>query len=579
MEKRWIFKRPGEPAVVRNLAESLQVSVPLAQLMAQRNLYSPEEAKAFFRPRLADLHDPFLLKDMNRAVDRILTAMDKNERIMIYGDYDVDGTTSVALVYSFLHKNYPNIDYYIPDRYQEGYGISYRGLDYAIEKGYQLMIALDCGIKAVDKTDYARSKGLDMIICDHHLPGDSLPEAVAVLDPKREDCQYPYAELSGCGVGFKLLQAFARVNGIPDEELYPYLDLVAVSIASDIVPITGENRIMAYYGLKQLSEAPRTGLKAIINLSGMDKRRSLEIEDVVFRIGPRINAAGRMESGRQAVNLLVTENPAEAFAIAADIDRCNNERRSLDRNITTEALKMISDDRHLDNARATVIFNPEWHKGVIGIVASRLTESYYRPTVVLTESNGLVTGSARSVMDFDLYQAIDSCSDLLENFGGHMYAAGLTLQKKNVRAFTERFEEFVNTHITDDQLIPKLTIDLELEPSEISDYFFKVLHQFRPFGPGNMAPLFVSRRFYDSGQSRLVGQAGEHLKMDLVHESSGMRSFTAIAFGQGNKMDLLKAGKAVDVCYNLEMNEFRGRSNLQLNVKDIKHSSETEEKL
>jgi single-stranded-DNA-specific exonuclease len=550
MDKKWVIKEKGDPVVVKQLANALGVSESLANLMAQRNITTPEEAKAFFNPSLEYLHDPFLMKDMNLAIDRISSAISKNERILVYGDYDVDGTTAVAMMYSFLKERYSNVDYYIPDRYKEGYGVSFRGLDYASENNCKVVITLDCGIKAVEKVKYARTKGLDVIICDHHYPGDETPKATAVLDPKQPSCSYPYKELSGCGVGFKLIQAYARVHAIPFGSIYHYLDLVAVSIASDIVPITGENRVMAYFGLKQLNDLPRTGLKEIIRESEVFKE--LTVEDVVFKIGPRIND----------------------IKLAADISRqinsFNNERRSVDRSITTEAMRMISEDQSTVNARTTVLYNPLWKKGVIGIVASRLIETYYRPTVILTESNGFATGSARSVQGYDLYQAIEACSDLLESFGGHMFAAGLTMKKENIIPFKERFEDYVNNTISDEQLVPRIFIDTELAFSEISEEFFKVLNKFQPFGPENMSPLFLSGNVFDSGAGRMVGSSGEHLKLDLCQESTGTRTFPAIAFGQANHFEYIKAGKPFDVCYSVEINEFRGNRTLQLNIRDIK---------
>lgn len=568
MEKNWVVQDKGDVAVVKQLAAALNVSESLATLMAQRSITTPDEAKTFFNPSLDYLHDPFLMKDMNLAVDRISTAIKKNEKILVYGDYDVDGTTAVALMYSFLKDQYSNVLYYIPDRYKEGYGVSTQGLDFASQSNCKLVITLDCGIKAVEKVKYARNNGLDVIICDHHYPGDEIPKAVAVLDPKQASCNYPYKDLSGCGVGFKLIQAYARVHGLPFSEIAHYLDLVAVSIASDIVPITGENRVMAYFGLKQLNESPRTGLREIMRES--DVTKALTIEDVVFKIGPRINAAGRMETGSKAVDLLVSKDTLIATGISKEINNFNIERRSVDRLITSEAMRMISEDQRTVNSKTTVLYNPTWKKGVIGIVASRLIETYYRPTVILTESNGFATGSARSVQGYDLYQAIESCSDLLESFGGHMFAAGLTLKKENIRPFMDRFEAFVSDTISDDQLVPRIFIDTELSFTEIGDDFFNIMNQFQPFGPGNMSPVFVSRNVFDTGSGRMVGSSGEHLKLELCQESTGQKSFSAIAFSQANHFEYIKAGNPFDVCYSLEMNEFRGRKNLQLNIKDIK---------
>lgn len=568
MEKNWIIKEKADTAVLRQLAASLCVSDSLAGLMIQRNITTVEEANAFFSPSLDQLHDPFMMKDMNIAVDKISTAVKKNEKILVYGDYDVDGTTAVALVYSFLKTQYSNVIYYIPDRYKEGYGVSLLGLDFAYENNCKVVITLDCGIKAVEKVGYASSKGLDVIICDHHYPGDEIPKALAVLDPKQPSCSYPYKELSGCGVGFKLIHAYSKIQGIPFGEIFHYLDLVAVSIASDIVPITGENRVLAYFGLKQLNEEPRTGLKEIIRESEI--YRALTIEDVVFKIGPRINAAGRMETGSKAVELLVSEDSRLATGISKEINNFNIERRNVDRVITTEAMRMISDDSRSLNSKTTVLYNPSWKKGVIGIVASRLIETYYRPTIILTESNGFATGSARSVQGYDLYQAIEACSDLLESFGGHMFAAGLTLKKENIIPFMERFEQYVNSTITEEQLVPRIFVDTELPFSEINEEFFWMLNRFQPFGPENMPPVFISRNVFDAGTGRMVGSSGEHLKLDLYQESTGLKTFSAIAFSQANHFEYIHGGNPFDICYSIEMNEFRGNKNLQLNIRDIK---------
>jgi single-stranded-DNA-specific exonuclease len=568
MEKRWVIKERGDSIVVRQLAVALGVSESLANLMVQRNITSPGEAKAFFTPDLSYLHDPFLMKDMNIAVDRLSTAIKKNEKILVYGDYDVDGTTAVALVYSFLKEQYSNVEYYIPDRYKEGYGVSFQGIDFAFSTNCKLLITLDCGIKAVEKIKYARSKGIDVIVCDHHYPGSEIPAAVAVLDPKQPGCSYPYKELSGCGVGFKLIHAYSRVQSIPFSSIANYLDLVAVSIASDIVPITGENRVLAYFGLKQLNESPRIGLKEIIREAEVSK--ALTVEDIVFKIGPRINAAGRMEAGSKAVELLVSNDVKAAEGFSKEISSFNTERRSIDRSITTEAMRMISDNQRSVNARTTVLYNPSWKKGVIGIVASRLIETYYRPTVILTESNGFATGSARSVQGYDLYQAIEACSDLLESFGGHMFAAGLTLKKENIQPFMDRFEQFVNSTITEDQLLPRVSIDAELSFNEINEDFFKIMSQFQPFGPENMSPIFVSRNVFDTGSGKMVGSNGEHLKLDLCQDSSTVKSISAIAFNQANHFEYIRDGNPFDICYSIEMNEFRGNRNLQINIRDIR---------
>jgi single-stranded-DNA-specific exonuclease len=570
MEKRWVIKEKGDSAVVKQLAVTLGISEALANLMVQRNITTPDEALAFFEPNLGYLHDPFMMKDMNVAVERISTAVKKNEKILVYGDYDVDGTTAVALMYSFLKEQYSNVEYYIPDRYKEGYGVSFQGIDFAFQNNCKIVITLDCGIKAVEKIKYARTKGIDVIVCDHHYPGDDIPKALAVLDPKQPGCNYPYKELSGCGVGFKLVHAYSRVHGIPFSRIANYLDLVAVSIASDIVPLTGENRVLAYFGLKQLNESPRTGLREIIREA--DVCRALTVEDVVFKIGPRINAAGRMETGGKAVELLISNDTKLATGISKEINNFNIERRNVDRSITTEAMRMISDDQRTVNAKTTVLFNPSWKKGVIGIVASRLIETYYRPTVILTESNGFATGSARSVQGYDLYQAIEACSDLLESFGGHMFAAGLTMKKENIKPFMERFEQFVNSTITEEQLVPRVFVDSELSFAEINEEFFSFLNKFQPFGPENMSPVFVSKNVYDSGTGRMVGSSGEHLRLDLCHESTGQKVFPAIAFSQAENFEYIKAGKPINICYSIEMNEFRGNRNLQLNIRDIKIS-------
>jgi single-stranded-DNA-specific exonuclease len=569
MEKNWILKSQGDGPQVDGIAGALNISKSLATLLVQRGITSFEEARNFFRPQLEHLHDPFLMKDMAVAVDRIQEGLNNREKILVYGDYDVDGTTSVALVYTFLKTFYQNIDFYIPDRYNEGYGISTKGIDYARETGARLIIALDCGIKAMDKVRYARHHGIDFIICDHHNPGEEIPPAVAVLDPKREDCNYPDSELSGCGVGFKLVQAFASRNNIPFEGLIPYLDLVAVSIASDIVAVTGENRILAHYGLKQLNQNPRTGLKAIIELAGICDKE-ITIDDVVFKIGPRINAAGRMESGKSAVNLLIAEDMEMAKVIGEKVNTYNSTRRNIDSSITQEALDIIGRDPELQRRKTTVLFNPRWHKGVIGIVASRLIDNWYRPTVILTESNGFATGSARSVFGFDLYQAVDACSDLLENFGGHKYAAGLTLRIENIPKFQQRFEEIVGETITAEQLIPVVEIDTEISLSDISPKFYRILKQFEPFGPDNMAPVFLTENVVDNGTGKPVGAGGEHLKLNLIQEEDPYKVYSAIAFQQGNLYKHISMGQGFDICYSLEENEFMGRVNLQLNIKDIK---------
>jgi single-stranded-DNA-specific exonuclease len=569
MNKNWIIKAAGNDEKIKSLAGELGIEWPLAQLLIQRNITTYQEAREFFRPDLKNLHDPFLMKNMDVAVQRIEEAIQNGEKVMIYGDYDVDGTTAVALVYSYFKDYFREIDYYIPDRYNEGYGVSLRGIDYAAHHGFSLIIALDCGIKAVEKIDYAREKGVEFIICDHHNPGGRIPDAAAVLDPKQEGCNYPFKELSGCGVGLKLVQAFGRKAGLDDSRVYDYLDLVVVSIASDIVPITGENRIMAHYGLKKLNESPSIGLKAIIDVAGIDKK-NITVEDIVFKIGPRINAAGRMESGKKSVDLLVCDRGDDARIISKKINVYNLDRRNIDTEITRQAIDMIQGDTAHRDMSSTVLYNPEWHKGVIGIVASRLLDHYYKPTVILTKSNGLATGSARSVNGFDLYQAIESCSDLLENFGGHKYAAGLTMKVQNLPRFRERFEQIVRDTIHPEQLIPVVEIDTELKLSDISEKFFRILKQFEPFGPENNIPVFLTENVVDNGYGRTVGTNGEHLKLTLIQEENPFLVFPAIGFHQGNHFSKICKGDPFDICYQLMENEFRGKVTLQINLMDIK---------
>jgi single-stranded-DNA-specific exonuclease len=568
-EKVWSFKQPGDINDVKHLSAKLSVDMTIANLLAQRNIRTFEEAKAFFRPRLADLHDPFLMKDMDKAVLRLHQAIERQEKVLIYGDYDVDGTTSVAMMYLFLKDKIKKLDFYIPDRYSEGYGISPKSVEYAADNNYSLVIVLDCGIKAVDKIAYARTRHVDFIICDHHNPGDRLPDAVAVLDPKRPDCPYPYKELSGCGVGFKFLLAYCIRYDDPVPRLYDLLDLVVVSIASDIVPVTGENRVLAYYGLQKLNADPSVGLKTLISNSGI-AGTEITINDIVFKIGPRLNAAGRIEHGKKSVELLISEDPEKALLMGEEINSFNEIRKSLDRDITQEALDMINNNPELSEKKSTVLYNRDWHKGVVGIVASRITDCFYRPTVILTESNGMATGSARSVKDFDLYEAIDYCSDLLESYGGHMYAAGLTLKLENVRRFTQRFEEFVLKTITDKQQVQTIDVDARLQLSEISPKFIRVLKQFEPFGPHNMIPVFVSEDVFDSGTSKKVGQNEDHIKLELVEPTRSFQKFQGIAFSQGDKFPLIESGLPFDICYSITENEFRGRTNVQLLIRDIK---------
>jgi single-stranded-DNA-specific exonuclease len=569
MEKIWNFKKQGDLNEVKHLSAALNVNMVIARLLVQRGIRTFNEAKAFFRPRLSDLLNPFLMKDMDKAVARIEQAIANKEKVIIYGDYDVDGTTSVAMMYSFLKSRIEQIEYYIPDRYSEGYGISPQSINYAIENGYTLVIALDCGIKAVEKIADAKERGLDYIICDHHNPDNEIPPAVAVLDPKRPDCNYPNKELSGCGVGFKLLQAYCQKNNLEQDEIYDMLDLLVVSIASDIVPIIGENRVMAYYGLKKLNTNPGIGLQTIINLAGIGGTE-ITISDIVFKIGPRLNASGRIEHGKKSVQILVSQDEEKSDLIGEEIDSYNEIRKTLDRDITQEALDMIERNDELKYMNSTVLYNRDWHKGVVGIVASRVTEQYYRPSIILTESNGLATGSARSVRDFDLYEAIGKCSDLLESYGGHMYAAGLTLKIENIPAFRQRFEEIVTKQITNIQQTQTIEIDAKITLSEITPRFYRILKQFAPFGPHNMSPVFVTEDVYDAGTSRLVGKNQEHLKLDLVEPDVNSGIFAGIAFNQKHAFELITSGSPFDICYSIAENDYRGKINLQLFIKDIK---------
>lgn len=569
VERKWTIKEAGNPEAVSRLAAELGIDPVLATLLVERGVETFEEARAFFRPELSALHDPFLMKDMDLAVERLKKALSGGEKILIYGDYDVDGTTAVALVYSFLGRFTKNIDFYIPDRYDEGYGLSLKGIDWAAENGFSLIITLDCGIKAIEKTKYAKGKGIDLIICDHHLPEEEIPAAVAVLDPKREDCSYPFDDLCGCGVGFKLVQAYAKTEGIPFEELYPLLDLLAVSIASDLVSVRGENRILAHYGLKRINEQPRKGLLALINLSNLESDH-VTIDDIVFKIGPRLNAAGRMESGRLAVELLTATDDRRAAMVASQINDNNNERKSIDREITREAIEMVQSGKCLASKNATIVYNPEWNKGVVGIVASRLVEAFYKPTFVLTKSNGFVTGSARSVRGFDLYDSIESQAELLENFGGHMYAAGLTLKEENLPEFARRIEEYVASHITKEISTPVVEVDSKLDFARITPKFFRILKQFQPFGPGNNAPVFMTENVYDAGGGRKVGPGANHLKLDLIQESQPYHQIGAIGFNMAGYFDHIKAGNPIDVCYMIVENFYRGSSTVQLRLRDIR---------
>ncbi len=586
VETRWIIAQDVEQQKVKELSKAIGVDDKLATLLVQRGITTYNEAKDFFRPSLNQLHDPFLMKDMDKAVDRLVKAMKDGEKILIYGDYDVDGTTAVALIYTYLKNliNKKKIEFYIPDRYEEGYGISYKGIDYAADNGFGLVIVLDCGIKAVEKIKYANERGVDFIICDHHRPGDEIPQAVAVLDSKRNDCGYPYKELSGCGVGFKLITGLSMRLGRPIEEVYELLDYVAVSIAADIVPITGENRILAFFGLKLLNKKPRPGIEAVLghanihrkeeySSSEMEKQnvleRELTISDLVFLIGPRINAAGRLEKASDSVRLLIATNQNHAEKLAASINDLNVKRREFDNAITEEALSMIDADEKMRNAKSTVIFNENWHKGVIGIVASRLTDSYYRPTIVLTRSGNLITGSARSIKNFDIYDAIDNCSDLLEHFGGHKYAAGLSLKPENLEKFSERFEQYVSEHLDEDELIPELNVDIKMDFSNITPKFVRILKQFAPFGPGNLSPVFLTENVIDSGYSRAVGNK-KHLKLTVTQRDNTETVFAGIAFQKGDLFERIHSKEPFSMCYYIEENFWQGKTTLQLNVKDIK---------
>ena len=548
----------------------LGIKEDLAALLINREIKTFEQAKNYFRPDIDMLHDPFLLKDMDKAVNRIVEALENEEPILVYGDYDVDGTTSVAMVYSFLNQFTDNAAYYIPDRYKEGYGLSFEGIDFAKENSISLIITLDCGVKAVEKVSYAKDKGIDVIICDHHRPGPELPSAIAVLDPKRDDCPYPYKELCGCGVGFKLLQALSIKKGIDKRILLDYLDLVAIAIGSDIVPMTGENRILAYFGLQKINEDPQTGIRSLLEVAKAPER--LTITDLVFIIGPRINAAGRIKSGQRAVELLISENTEEQIELSKEIDQFNTHRKELDKSITEEALNIINADQELINQKSSVVFKDGWHKGVVGIVASRLMEHYYRPTIVLTESNGKATGSARSVVDFDVYNAIEKCSDLLENFGGHKYAAGLTLDIDNVQAFQKRFEKVVSSEIDPRLLIPEIVIDEVIDFDRISDPFIKIIDQMAPFGPGNMKPVFVTHGCKDTGWSRPL--EGGHLKLYIHQDKNPDIKLAGIAFKLGDKLDIVTSGEPFSVAYQLYENQWNGKKSIELMVKDIKHHSE-----
>ena len=570
MTNKWILRVPTTEEIQKRdqLAKELDLSPVIALLLVQRGITSTEEVKRFFRPSLNDLHDPFLMPDMDKAVARLNRALGNKEKILIYGDYDVDGTTAVSLVYKYLRLYSTALDYYIPDRYDEGYGISYKGIDYAAERGITLVISLDCGIKAIEKIEYAKQKGIDFIICDHHMPDDVLPDAVAVLDAKRTDSIYPYEHLSGCGVGFKFMQAFAISNNFPFSDLEKLLELTAVSIASDIVPITGENRILAYYGLRQINNNPSLGLKGIIDVCGLSTK-DITISDIVFKIGPRINASGRMMNGKEAVELLLAKSVEIAKEKSESINQYNEERRELDKKITDEANAIINGFSNIDDQKAIIVYNPNWHKGVIGIVASRLTEKYYRPAVVLTKSSELITGSARSVTGFDIYKAIEGCRDLLENFGGHTYAAGLSLKEENLEAFKERFLKIASEEIIPEQMIPQVEIDSMLDFKDITPKFMADLKKMSPFGPENQKPIFCTLGVKDYGTSKLVGKDLEHLKLEII-DGNSCNPVHGIAFGMRKHSAHIKEMKPFSICYTVEENTYNGNSSIQLMVKDIK---------
>ena len=562
---RWNTKEEPDLKKIEDLSKSLQVDTTIAKLLVQRNIETFDEAKAFFRPSLDDLHDPFLMKDMDLAVKRIEKAIANNENIMVFGDYDVDGTTSVSLVSSYLRTYYKNVVTYIPDRYEEGYGISYKGIDFASDNNISLIIALDCGIKAIDKVAYATKKNIDFIICDHHRPGDVLPKAVAVLNPKRLDCAYPFDELCGCGVGFKLIQALGKNRNQHIEDFVPYLDLVTTAIAADIVPVTGENRTLSYFGMQVINQSPRTGIKALMD---QIKRPILNITDVVFTIAPRINAAGRMKSGIHAVKLLTETNIDKAKQFAVNIEKFNLDRRETDKKITAEALRQIIENKE-ENRFTSVVFDKDWHKGVIGIVASRLIEKYYRPTLVFTESGDFLAASARSVKGFDVYNALEQCSEYIEQFGGHKYAAGLTLKAENFQNFKDKFEEVVKNTITKDLLEPEIRIDTSIYLENITPKFQRIIKQFGPFGPRNMKPVFLSSGLRDNGYGKRVGAEGKHLKLNIISGSDN-KTYNAIGFNLGDKINLINNGQTFDAVYTLEENTWNGITSIQLNLKDIR---------
>lgn len=570
MNFRWNYQPPTSELKeeAEALSRKIGISPVLCKLLIQRGIKSEAEVEQFFNPQLKELLDPLLMEDMDKAVDRINSAIEKNERILVYGDYDADGTTAVALVYNFLRRRYTNLDYYIPDRYNEGYGVSYQGVDYAFNTGVKLVIVLDCGIKAIQEIQYAKEKGIDFIVCDHHVPDDELPPAVAILNAKRDDSTYPFKHLSGCGVGFKLMHAFALSNEIPFTELIPSLDLVAISTASDIVPIMGENRVLTYYGLQQLNSNPSIGLRAIIQVCKLGDK-VLTINDIVFKIGPRLNAAGRMSSGKKAVDLLVEQNYSKALELAAKIDQENDDRKKDDKEMTEEANEIVKAlEQEGQHQNAIILYNENWKRGVIGIVASRLTEIFYRPAIVLTKTGKLATGSARSVSGFDVYKAIESCKDLLENFGGHTYAAGLSLKIENVPEFKRRLEEYVTNHIEPDQIEAAIDIDAEIDFKDITPKFFRDLKKFQPFGPDNHKPVFCTRNVYDYGTSKVVGRGQEHIKLELIDSKSG-HPLNGIAFGQSKHLNYIKTKRSFNICYYIEENNFR-RGDVLLQIESIK---------
>ena len=573
MQFKWNYEppTPEQQLSANELAEKIGMSPIMASLLIKRGIKTESAAKRFFRPMLNELIDPFLMNDMDVAVDRLNDAMGRKERIMVYGDYDVDGCTAVALVYKFLQQFYSNIEYYIPSRYEEGYGVSIKGIDHAVEAGVKLIIVLDCGIKAVDEIAYAKERGIDFIICDHHVPDEVLPPAIAILNPKREDSTYPFKHLCGCGVGFKLMQAFAKNNGIPFSRLIPLLDFCVVSIASDLVPVEGENRILAFHGLKQLNQSCSIGLKAIIEICGLTGRE-LTMSDIVFKIGPRINASGRMQNGVEAVELLVERDLQKALTIATRIDEYNDQRRDVDKQMTEEANEIVARLESQQHQKSIVLYDEGWKKGVVGIVASRLTELYFRPTVVLTIINGVASGSARSVAGFDIYEAVKSCRDLLENFGGHTYAVGLTMKQENIPEFRRRFQEYVSHHIMPEQTQQTLDIDLEVDFHHISKRLLSELKKLAPHGPGNEKPLFMTRNVYDYGTSKVVGRHQEHIKLELVDSKSAV-VMNGIAFGQSAAARYIKSKRSFDIVYNIEENTYK-RGEVQLQIEDIMPSEE-----